>query len=88
MEEKVTKQLERLADILISTLGSMDPKEADKKVAGVAQHIYRDILKRKGQIQRTRDIYACGGSPQHIVEYEWFDDEEGRENEMVSIERK
>lgn len=66
---KKTEKLKELADILISTLGSMPSEEADKKVKQVAEAIYEIIGKRGkivGEVEGFIDYRSPIGAPRGV----------------------
>lgn len=70
----ISEKLRKIADKLVTTLGSMPPEEADQIVFNLAYLIYTDMLGLKGEIKKTKDIIACAGKEsQEIREYKFIE---------------
>lgn len=69
------EKLRRIADRLVTTLGSMPADEADKVVFNVASYIYTELLDLDGEIIAVTDIMACspGNKLQEICEYKFVE---------------
>jgi hypothetical protein len=70
------QKLKKIADKLLTTLGDMPGEEADQIVLNVANLIYTDVLGLKGEVKKTKDMFACAGKhSQRIVEYTFIENE-------------